>query len=176
MPFVHPLSFGPRAAVAALGLALAILAAPRQAQADSLDGAPAIGQATFFVDGAWAAPMSFADRAAQAVDLAVAPRFVIGTAATDGTDGSGGPTQTASQAASVDAEAPMAGATALDDHVLARQRGTGPGLMTVAASTQALSSAHSVTLWDEIAPPAPVPVPADSAHSAQSNAVSYFRQ
>lgn len=173
MPFVHPLSSGSRAAIAALGIALAVLAAPCQARADSLDDAPAIGQATFFVDGAWAAPASFADRAARAVDLAVAPGFVIGAAATDG---SSEPTRAASQDASVDAEASIAGATALDDRVLARQRGTGPGLMTVAASTQALQAGHSVTLWDEIAPPAPVPVPADSAHSAQSNAVSYFRQ
>lgn len=176
MPFVHPFSFGSRAAIAALGIALAVAAAPCQAHADSLDDAPAIGQARFFVDGAWAAPASFADRAARAVDLAVAPRFVIGAAATDAADGSGDPTQAASQDASTDAEAPIAGATALDDRVLARQRGTGPGLMTVAASTQALQAGHSVTLWDEIAPPAPVPVPADSAHSAQSNAVSYFRQ
>ena len=125
MPFVPPLSFGSRAAIAALGIALAALAAPCQAQADSLGDGPA-QQATF-------------------------------------------------EDASADAQAPIAGATPLDDRVLARQRGTGPGLMTVAASMQGLRSAQ-VTLWDEIAPPAPVPVPADSAHPAQSNAVSYFRQ
>jgi hypothetical protein len=67
-------------------------------------------------------------------------------------------------------------AAALDDRALARQRGTGPGLMTVGASMQVLKGAPSVTLWDEITPPAPVPVPADSAHVAQTNAVSYFRQ
>ena len=172
MPFVHPLSFGSRAAIAALGIALAALAAPCQAHADSLGDAPAIGEATFFVNGTWAAP--FVHRAASAVDLRVASRFVIGAAATDRFDD-------APQAASEDtnananAEAPIAGATPLDDRVLARQRGTGPGLMTVAASMQGLRSAQ-VTLWDEIAPPAPVPVPADSAHPAQSNAVSYFRQ
>lgn len=74
------------------------------------------------------------------------------------------------------AESPVSNAAALDDRVLARQRGTGPGLMTVGASMQVLKGSPSVTLWDEIAPPAPVPVPADSAHVAQSNAVSYFRQ
>ncbi|HVW49443.1 MAG TPA: hypothetical protein VHC91_03435 [Trinickia sp.] len=65
---------------------------------------------------------------------------------------------------------------ALDDHVLAKQRGTGLGLMTVAASAQTLRGGSSVTLWDEIAPPAPVPVPVDTSHVAQSNAVSYFRK
>lgn len=174
MPFVHPLSFGSRAAIAALSIALAAIAAPCQAHAGSLDDAPAIGQPMFFVDGAWAAPTSFAHRAAQAVDLAVAPRFLIGATVTDGF-GFDEPMQAANEAASADTEAPIAGATALDDRVLARQRGTGPGLMTVAASMQGLHSSQ-VTLWDEIAPPAPVPVPADSAHPAQSNAVSYFRQ
>lgn len=170
MPFVHPLSFGSRAAIAALGIALAALAAPCQAHADSLGDAPAIGEATFFVNGTWAAP--FVDRAASAVNLAVASRFVIGAAATDRSDDA---PQAVSEDANANVEAPIAGATPLDDRVLARQRGTGPGLMTVAASMQGLHNAQ-VTLWDEIAPPAPVPVPADSAHPAQSNAVSYFRQ
>ena len=70
----------------------------------------------------------------------------------------------------------VAGAAAIDDGALALARGTGPGLMAVGAPMLALHGAPSVTLWDEIAPPAPVPVPADSAHVAQSNTVSYFRQ
>jgi hypothetical protein len=65
---------------------------------------------------------------------------------------------------------------ALDDRVLANQRGTGLGLMTVAASAQTLATTSSVTLWDEIAPPSPAPVPVDTSHVAQSNAVSYFRK
>jgi type II secretory pathway pseudopilin PulG len=65
---------------------------------------------------------------------------------------------------------------ALDDRVLASQRGTGLGLMTVAAAAQAGGGARSVTLWDELAPPAPAPLPVDTAHVAQSNAVSYFRK
>ncbi|WP_206952973.1 hypothetical protein [Trinickia acidisoli] len=121
MQFVHPISFRSRAVVAALGIVLAALAAPCQAQAGSFGDARAIGE----------------------------------TNASD--------------------EALVANATVLDDRALSRARGTGPGLMTVAASTQVLG-AQSVTLWDEIAPPAPVPVPADSAHVAQSNTVSYFRK
>jgi hypothetical protein len=67
------------------------------------------------------------------------------------------------------ARATIAGSEALDDHALERQPGTGPGLM------QLLKGTPSVTLWDELAPPAPLPIPADSSHAAQSNAVSYFR-
>ncbi|WP_116136413.1 hypothetical protein [Trinickia diaoshuihuensis] len=116
MPFTQSLSLRSRAVIAALGIALASLAAPACARADALDGVPAGDEAL------------------------------------------------------------VAGAAALDDGTLARQRGTGPGLMTVGAPMLALHGAPSVTLWDEIAPPAPVPVPADSSHVAQSNTVSYFRQ
>jgi hypothetical protein len=66
---------------------------------------------------------------------------------------------------------------ALDDQVLARQRGGASGLTMVAATPQMLQgSGASVTLWDEIAPPAPLPVPVDSARAAQSNAASYLRR
>lgn len=121
MPLVSPLSFRSRAVLAALGLVLAALAAPRQAQADE-------------------------------------------------------PAQQALASVNVADDAPAPGATALDDYMLARQRGTGLGLMTVAVSGPMLHGSHSVTLWDEIAPPAPVPVPADAAQVAQGNAVSYFRK
>ena len=173
MSFAHPLSFGSRAAIAALSVALAALSAPCQAHTQSPGEAPAIGAATFFVNGNWTALIPLVNRAAIAVDSSVAQRFVIGATASDGFDE---PMQAPSQNASAETEAPIAGATALDDRVLARQRGTGPGLMTVAASMQPLQNSHSVTLWDEIVPPAPLPVPADSGHAAQSNAVSYFRQ
>jgi len=73
-------------------------------------------------------------------------------------------------------ETSAAQTVALDDRVLASQRGTGLGLMTVAASAQSLANTSFVTLWDEIAPPSPVPVPVDTSHVAQSNAVSYFRK
>jgi hypothetical protein len=124
MPFVHPLSLDSRSVIAALGIALAALAAPVLAHADSsTDSATAaLGETALF------------------------------------------------------ARATNSGSEALDDLALARQRGTGPGLMTVGASMQALKGTPSVTLWDEIAPPAPMPIPADSSHAAQSNAVSYFRQ
>lgn len=85
-------------------------------------------------------------------------------------------TQTSDISATTNDEASAHDAVALNDQVLANQRGTGLGLMTVAASAQTLAGASSVTLWDEIAPPAPVPVPVDAARLAQSNSVSYFRK
>ena len=63
----------------------------------------------------------------------------------------------------------------LDDQVLARQRGGASGLTMVAATPELLRSS-SVTLWDEIAPPAPLPVPVDAARTAQSNVASYLRK
>jgi hypothetical protein len=64
---------------------------------------------------------------------------------------------------------------ALDDQVLARQRGGATGLTMVAVTPQ-LMRGNAVTLWDEIAPPSPLPVPVDVARSAQNNAASYLRK
>ncbi len=64
---------------------------------------------------------------------------------------------------------------ALDDQVLARQRGGATGLTMVAATPQ-LMRGSSVTLWDELAPPSPLPIPVDAARSAQGNAASYLRK
>jgi hypothetical protein len=114
---------------------------------------------------------------AAALAVALAMSATAGTAYADALDG-----QPAAQAQNADVngaagDETRAGETvALDDRVLARQRGTGLGLMTVAASAQALATTASVTLWDEIAPPSPAPVPVDTSHVAQSNAVSYFRK
>jgi hypothetical protein len=63
----------------------------------------------------------------------------------------------------------------LDDQVLARQRGGATGL-TMIAATPDLLRGSSVTLWDEIAPPAPLPVPVDAARTAQSNVANYLRK
>jgi hypothetical protein len=155
------------AAIAVLGVALASLAAPARAYTDTFDDARAVAQATSYVAGASLEATSFAPRIAIAARIGIDPRFVFESPVDS----------VASNAAqSVGDEALLAGAAAIDDGALAHQRGTGPGLMTVGAPMLALHGAPSVTLWDEIAPPAPVPVPADSAHVAQSNTVSYFRQ
>ncbi|MFL9960369.1 hypothetical protein PQR02_04355 [Paraburkholderia sediminicola] len=69
----------------------------------------------------------------------------------------------------------------LDDQVLARQRGGAVGMLMVAATPQLMrgSSGGRVTLWDEIAPPSPLPIPVDAARAAraaQGNVATYQRK
>jgi hypothetical protein len=70
----------------------------------------------------------------------------------------------------------MAGAHALDDQTLSHQRGGAVGMLMVAATPQLMRGGNSVTLWDEIAPPAPLPIPVDSSQAAQGNIASYTRK
>jgi hypothetical protein len=69
----------------------------------------------------------------------------------------------------------LAGVGMLDDQTLSRQRGGAVGMVMVAATPQLMRGA-SVTLWDEIAPPTPIPIPVDSSQAAQGNIASYFRR
>ncbi|SMG15744.1 hypothetical protein [Paraburkholderia susongensis] len=56
------------------------------------------------------------------------------------------------------------------DPPLSQQRGGAPGMLRVAAMSQPMQDdGNQVTLWDEIAPPLPLPVPVDAAHAAQGN-------
>jgi hypothetical protein len=64
----------------------------------------------------------------------------------------------------------------LDDQVLSRQRGGALGMVMVAATPQLMSGNSGVTLWDEIAPPSPMPIPVDAARSAQGNVATYQRK
>ncbi|SEJ50012.1 hypothetical protein [Paraburkholderia diazotrophica] len=64
---------------------------------------------------------------------------------------------------------------ALDDQVLSRQRGGAAGMVMVAATPQ-LTRGNAVTLWDEIAPPSPLPIPVDAARAAQGNVANYQRK
>jgi len=66
-------------------------------------------------------------------------------------------------------------AGALDDQTLARQRGGALGMVMVVA-TPALMRGNGVTLWDEIAPPTPQPVPMDASQSSQGNVANYTRR
>ena len=67
----------------------------------------------------------------------------------------------------------------LDDQALSHQRGGFGGMLMVSATPQLMrgsnNSGNGVTLWDEIAPPSPLPVPVDVARSAQGNVTSYQR-
>jgi hypothetical protein len=68
----------------------------------------------------------------------------------------------------------------LDDQVLSRQRGGAVGMVMVATTPQLMrgngGSGNSVTLWDEIAPPSPLPIPIDAARAAQGNVANYQRK
>jgi len=104
--------------------------------------------------------------------------------------------QLAGDVLSIPADAASVNDISLDDQVLSRQRGGAVGMVMVATTTQLMrgdssgsgsgsggsssssssSSGHSVTLWDEIAPPSPLPIPVDAARAAQGNVASYQRK
>ncbi|CAD6552305.1 hypothetical protein ACFQ3P_39580 [Paraburkholderia sabiae] len=79
------------------------------------------------------------------------------------------------QVLSVPADGAAMSDIALDDQVLSRQRGGAVGMVMVAATPQ-LVHGSSVTLWDEIAPPSPLPIPIDAARAAQGNVANYQRK
>jgi len=65
----------------------------------------------------------------------------------------------------------------LDDQMLSRQRGGALGMVMVAATPRLVQGGgNQVTLWDEIAPPSPLPVPVDAARAAQGNVTTYQRR
>jgi hypothetical protein len=86
--------------------------------------------------------------------------------------------QLASDALGAPADAASVNDISLDDQVLARQRGGAVGMLMVAATPQLTrgSSGGRVTLWDEIAPPSPLPIPLDAARAAQGNVATYQRK
>ncbi|KAA1004636.1 hypothetical protein FVF58_31000 [Paraburkholderia panacisoli] len=86
--------------------------------------------------------------------------------------------QLASDAPGAPADAASVNDISLDDQVLARQRGGAVGMLMVAATPQLMrgSSGGHVTLWDEIAPPPPLPIPVDAARAAQGNVATYQRK
>ena len=64
----------------------------------------------------------------------------------------------------------------LDHQMLSRQRGGAVGMLMVAATPQQMrSGGDQVTLWDEIAPPSPLPVPIDAARAAQGSVATHQR-
>ncbi|OLL30261.1 hypothetical protein BTH42_18295 [Burkholderia sp. SRS-W-2-2016] len=92
-------------------------------------------------------------------------------AATDDTS------QLAAQAPAPAADAATVNDISLDDQVLSRQRGGAIGMLMVAATPQLRHvGGNQVTLWDEIAPPSPLPVPVDAARAAQGNVATYQRK
>jgi hypothetical protein len=71
----------------------------------------------------------------------------------------------------------LAGIGTLDDQTLSHQRGGAVGMVMVAATPQLMrGNNNNVTLWDEIAPPAPLPIPVDATQNTQGNVASYTRK
>lgn len=94
---------------------------------------------------------------------------------TTGVDIATGVDSTGPQFTNVPADSAAMSDFALDDQVLARQRGGAAGMVMVAATPQLMRGA-AVTLWDEIAPPSPLPIPIDAARTAQGNVANYQRK
>lgn len=88
--------------------------------------------------------------------------------------------QLAANVLSIPADGASANDFSLDDQVLSRQRGGVVGMVMVAATPQLMrgnaGSGNNVTLWDEIAPPSPLPIPIDAARAAQGNVANYQRK
>ncbi|PRY03317.1 hypothetical protein [Paraburkholderia sp. BL25I1N1] len=80
----------------------------------------------------------------------------------------------AANALSMPADAASVNDFSLDEQALGRQGGGAVGMVMVAATPQLMrgngGSGNNVTLWDEIAPPAPLPIPIDAARAAKGNA------
>lgn len=85
------------------------------------------------------------------------------------------PRDNTTQLSSTPADSSSMNDFALDDQVLSRQRGGATGMVMVAATPQ-LMRGNAVTLWDEIAPPSPLPIPIDAARAAQGNVANYQRK
>ncbi|MFT4069937.1 hypothetical protein [Paraburkholderia sp.] len=85
--------------------------------------------------------------------------------------------QVAANATSARDDAASVNDISLDDQVLSRQRGGAVGMLMVAATPQLMQGGgNQVTLWDEIAPPSPLPIPVDAARAAQGNVATYQRK
>jgi hypothetical protein len=148
-------------------LALATLPAGANAQASATDaaGVTAAQQAGIFV----------ADETSNTADAAPAS---ASTPVADADAAIGNEPDNSAQLLSATADGSARGdanGIALDDQVLSRQRGGAVGMVMVAATPQ-LMRGSSVTLWDEIAPPTPLPVPIDAARAAQGNVANYQRK
>jgi hypothetical protein len=114
---------------------------------------------------------------ASAPSASLAPAVPALEASSDGTaamDTSAENGDATALAPSVPADAASVNDIVLDDLMLSRQRGGAAGMVMVAAAPQLHGG--SVTLWDEIAPPTPLPIPVDAARAQQGNVASYVRK
>jgi hypothetical protein len=156
-------------AAALAAAALLALAAPAQAQ--SFDAGAQVASAAANV----MADVIPATRGSTFGDAKpISATFELGAAPADNLGADSGPLAADPSPAADDSV--VAGIGALDDQTLSHQRGGAVGMLMVAATPQLMHGANSVTLWDEIAPPAPLPIPVDSSQAAQGNVASYTRR
>ncbi|RKT24650.1 hypothetical protein B0G69_0331 [Paraburkholderia sp. RAU2J] len=146
---IDPIRFAPCAASALIALPVSVHAGTAQAQFANATHAPRAG-----------------------TELNATPS----TDWTTGTSAESSPL--AANTSDTPADATSVNAISLDDQMFSRQRGGAIGMVTVAATPQLLrvNSGGRVTLWDEIAPPSPLPIPVDAARSAQGNVATYQRK
>jgi hypothetical protein len=165
---------GYSSACAAMLVPAALLVLSPGARAQAVDDAPAAQTAI-------ASVASAAPDVVPATPAALVPAtLAVSAPAGDATSTAADPASTTSASAPADPVAfgndgVFAGIGSLDDQTLSRQRGGAVGMVMVAATPQ-LMRGNNVTLWDEIAPPAPLPIPVDATQNAQGNLASYTRK
>jgi hypothetical protein len=171
---------GYSSACAAMLVPAALLVLSPGARAQAVDDAPAAQTAVASVANA-------APDVVPATPAALVPAtLAVSAPAGDATSTAADPASTTS-ASPATASAPadpvtsgndgvFAGIGSLDDQTLSRQRGGAVGMVMVAATPQLMRGNNNVTLWDEIAPPAPLPIPVDATQNAQGNLASYTRK
>ncbi|HKR43851.1 MAG TPA: hypothetical protein VJU59_29955 [Paraburkholderia sp.] len=166
---------GYSSACAAMLVPAALLVLSPGARAQAVDDAPAAQTAIASVANA-------APDVVPATPAALVPAtLAVSAPAGDATSTAADPASTTSASAPADPVAfgndgVFAGIGSLDDQTLSRQRGGAVGMVMVAATPQLMRGNNNVTLWDEIAPPAPLPIPVDATQNAQGNLASYTRK
>jgi hypothetical protein len=166
---------GYSSACAAMLVPAALLVLSPGARAQAVDDAPAAPTAVASVANA-------TPDVVPATPAALVPAtLAVSTPAGDATSTAADPASTTSASAPADPVAfgndgVFAGIGSLDDQTLSRQRGGAVGMVMVAATPQLMRGNNNVTLWDEIAPPAPLPIPVDATQNAQGNLASYTRK
>jgi hypothetical protein len=155
-------SIAPYAALCAATVALSVLSTGVNAQEFALP------QSTTMAESADAGSATLASPVLAAV---ASPDATATTATEVG--------QLAGDAMSIPADAASVNDIALDDQMLSRQRGGAVGMLMVAATPQLMRAnggSNHVTLWDELAPPTPMPIPVDASRTSQGNVANYQRK
>ena len=175
-------SIAPCAALCAAAVTLTVLSAGVNAQesaqpqsatmAETADGGSATLAST--TRAAVASPNPTATDVTNTASVAAVDNTVAAT-----NDSAAPRSDLAGNALSIPADAVAVNNPVLDDQVLSQQRGGFSGMLMVAATPQLMrgnaNGGNAVTLWDEIAPPSPLPIPVDVARSAQGNVTTYQR-